>query len=366
MMKRNILAVVIPALLAAGKTNAVEIYNKDGNNIDFYGKVVGLHSFSNDKKENQDQSYARVGIKSETQITDKLSGYSQWEYNLESNQSSSKSTRVDRTRLGFAGFKFANYGSFDYGRNYGILSQVEKWTYSLPKFSSDNYTAANNFMTSDISGVATYRNNNLFGLLDGLNVALQYQGKNNRSGEDSKEQNREGWGFASTYNIDDKISIGAAYASANHINMKALSDKETHKKAEAWTVGTKYNADNVYLAAIYAVTRNVIPSGSNSYFEGANTNKTHKFEVSAQYQFDFGLRPSVSYTQSKAKKITSPAIRNDQDMLKYLAIGTTYEFNKNISTYINYKINLLNANDFTKATNTTTDNIFAVGMVYQF
>ncbi len=49
MMKRNILAVVIPALLAAGAANAAEIYNKDGNKLDLYGKVDGLHYFSKTK-----------------------------------------------------------------------------------------------------------------------------------------------------------------------------------------------------------------------------------------------------------------------------------------------------------------------------
>ena len=36
MMKRNILAVVIPALLVAGAANAAEIYNKNANKLDFY------------------------------------------------------------------------------------------------------------------------------------------------------------------------------------------------------------------------------------------------------------------------------------------------------------------------------------------
>ena len=49
MMKRNILAVVIPALLVAGAANAAEIYNKDGNKLDLYGKAVGLHYFSDNK-----------------------------------------------------------------------------------------------------------------------------------------------------------------------------------------------------------------------------------------------------------------------------------------------------------------------------
>ena len=42
MMKRNILAVIVPALLVAGTANAAEIYNKDGNKVDLYGKAVGL------------------------------------------------------------------------------------------------------------------------------------------------------------------------------------------------------------------------------------------------------------------------------------------------------------------------------------
>lgn len=33
-------------------------------------------------------------------------------------------------------------------------------------------------MTGRANGVLTYRNNDFFGLVDGLNIALQYQGKN--------------------------------------------------------------------------------------------------------------------------------------------------------------------------------------------
>lgn len=51
-MKRNILAVIVPALLVAGTANAAEIYNKDGNKVDLYGKAVGLHYFSKGNGEN--------------------------------------------------------------------------------------------------------------------------------------------------------------------------------------------------------------------------------------------------------------------------------------------------------------------------
>ncbi|WP_413594822.1 hypothetical protein [Citrobacter youngae] len=54
MMKRNILAVVIPALLVAGAANAAEVYNKDGNKVPrFYVStsksiikaLINMHSF---------------------------------------------------------------------------------------------------------------------------------------------------------------------------------------------------------------------------------------------------------------------------------------------------------------------------------
>ena len=66
-MKRNILAVIVPALLVAGTANAAEIYNKDGNKVDLYGKAVGLHYFSKGNGENSyggngDMTYARLGF----------------------------------------------------------------------------------------------------------------------------------------------------------------------------------------------------------------------------------------------------------------------------------------------------------------
>ncbi|HCJ6248753.1 TPA: porin, partial [Escherichia coli] len=47
-MKRKVLAMLVPALLVAGAANAAEVYNKDGNKLDLYGKVAGLHYFSDD------------------------------------------------------------------------------------------------------------------------------------------------------------------------------------------------------------------------------------------------------------------------------------------------------------------------------
>ncbi|EEU9518670.1 porin [Escherichia coli] len=57
-MKSKVLALLIPALLAAGAAHAAEVYNKDGNKLDLYGKVDGLHYFSDNSAKDGDQGDA--------------------------------------------------------------------------------------------------------------------------------------------------------------------------------------------------------------------------------------------------------------------------------------------------------------------
>ncbi len=376
-MNRKVLALVIPALLAAGAAHAAEVYNKDGNKLDLYGKVDALRYFSDDANKDGDQTYVRGGFKGETQINDMLTGYGQWEYQVNANTTESNRNN-NFTRLAFAGIKVGDYGSFDYGRNYGVMYDVEGWTDMLPEFGGDSYTYSDNFMTGRTNGVATYRNTDFFGLVNGLNFALQYQGKNenqtsneegtgNGSDRTVQNSNGDGFGISSTYDLGMGVSFGAAYTSSDRTNEQIIAGRNTNgivaggDKADAWTAGLKYDANNIYLATMYSETRNMTPYG-----DGGVANKTQNFEVTAQYQFDFGLRPAVSFLMSKGKDLGS---YGDKDLVKYADIGATYYFNKNFSTYVDYKINLLDEDDsFYNKDNAdiSTDDVVGIGMVYQF
>src|SRR5476649_1102935 len=377
MMKRSVLAVVVSLIVASSAANAAEIYNKDGNKLDLYGRVNGKHQFSDNTGSDGDKTYVRVGFKGETQINDQLTGYGQWEYNVQANHAEGDGSSGNATRLGFAGLKFGEYGSFDYGRNYGVVYDVESWTDMLPEFGGDTYTTADNFMVGRTNGVATYRNTDFFGLVDGLNFALQYQGANdghnngegtNNRGTDSvRSQNGDGFGMSTSYDFGMGISASAAYASSNRTNDQRALTNAQGDKADVWTTGLKYDANNVYLAAMYAQTSNMTGYGNDNNV----ANKTQNFEVTAQYQFDFGLRPEVSYLQSKGKNlavdIANNSEYNDKDLVKYVSVGTSYYFNKNMSTYVDYKINLLDSDDnFYENNGISTDDIVAVGLVYQF
>ena len=226
-MKRKVLALLLPALLAAGAANAAEIYNKNGNKLDLYGKVDGLRYFSDNPGDDGDQTYARLGFKGETQINDMLTGYGQWEYNIKANGTESD-TGDSSTRLAFAGLGFGQNGTFDYGRNYGVVYDVEAWTDMLPEFGGDSYTQTDVYMTGRTNGVATYRNNGFFGLVDGLNFALQYQGNNEGEGTWSGQEgsgnsqnrklakeNGDGFGMSTSYDFDFGLSLGAAYSASD-------------------------------------------------------------------------------------------------------------------------------------------------------
>ncbi|MGE9550563.1 porin OmpF [Erwinia amylovora] len=368
MMKRNILALVIPALLAAGAANAAEIYNKDGNKLDLYGKVDGLHYFSDNDGNNGDNSYVRFGFKGETQINDMISGYGQWEYNIQANHSEGSDAQTgNKTRLGFAGLKFKDAGSIDYGRNYAVGYDVLAYTDMLPEFGGD--FGQSDTLTSRTSGVATYRNTNFFGLVDGWDFALQYQGKNDSNSvngrSDPLRQNGDGYGVSTSYTSPIGVGIVGSYSTYDRTTQQNQNlTLGQGDRAEFWGTGLKYDANNVYLAATYAEGRNATRIDSTTTVNGNTVsgfaNKTQDIELVAQYQFDFGLRPSVGYVQTKGKDIEGIG---DADLVKYAEVGATYYFNKNMSTYVDYQINLLD-NDNPLGLN--TDDTVAVGLVYQF
>lgn len=377
MMKRNILAVVIPALLVAGAANAAEIYNKDGNKLDLYGKVDARHQFSDNAGQDGDETYVRFGFKGETQITSQLTGYGQWEYNVQANHAESQGDKGNKTRLGFAGLKFDQFGSLDYGRNYGVIYDVNAWTDMLPVFGGDSLSNSDNFMTGRSTGLATYRNTNFFGLVDGLNFALQYQGKNEdgRSDYDPatqtgtanlKDQNGDGVGVSTTYDLGNGIHFGAGYSSSNRTDAQKTISSAQGNVAQTWNVGAKYDANNVYLAVMYAEALNTTPYGD---FSNTIANKAQDIEVTAQYQFDFGLRPSLGYVQSKGKDLNGAGTNangEDHDLVKYVSVGSYYAFNKNMTAYVDYKINLLDEDKFTRANGLNTDDVVGLGLVYQF
>ncbi|WP_406619136.1 porin [Dickeya fangzhongdai] len=370
MMKRNILAVAIPALLAAGAANAAEIYNKDGNKLDLNGKLHAGYIFGDQSKTlfgDGDKTYARLGFTGETKINSDLTGYGRFEYEFNGSEGEDTNGSKGKTRYAYAGLKFAQFGSLDYGRNKGIAYDGISYTDVLPEWGGDNsYTDT---ITGRNSGVLTYRNKNFFGLVDGWNFGLQYQAKNERTGDGSvsssnpqralKRQNGDGWGISSSYTAPFGVGIIASYEAVDRTDAQVAQGEG--KKAEAWATGLKYDANNVYVAATYGQYRNL------TFVNAANiafADKTKVFEAVAQYTFDFGLKPSLAYVSAKADDETGAGAGTSGYVLKYVSVGSTYSFNKNLSASVEYAINLID-NDNNPYSVRTGNSVFT-GLTYQF
>ena len=383
-MKKTLLAVLVPLVALSGAANAAEIYNKDGNKLDLYGKVDVRHLFSDNDRpagvssQDGDDSRFRIGIKGETQITDQLTGFGRFENEIKTNGTEGEND--NKVRLAYAGLKFAEFGSLDYGRNYGVVYDTNAWTDVLPIFGNDTMTQTDVYMTGRAANLLTYRNTDFFGYVDGLSFALQYQGANDDNSINSRgtndftdpdsydnTANGDGFGFSTAYDIGWGVSVGGAYSSSARPDGQKYNTESgaLGDRAEAWNVGAKFDADNLYLAAVYGETRNMTHYGNNDKDGAKTANKTQNIELVAQYQFDFGLRPSIAYLQSKGKSL-SGGFGDDQDLVKYVDLGAYYYFNKNMSALIDYKINLLDENDFTRGNGINTDNVLGLGLVYQF
>lgn len=108
-MKKSTLALVVMGIVASASVQAAEIYNKDGNKLDVYGKVKAMHYMSDNDSKDGDQSYIRFGFKGETQINYQLTGYGRWEAEFAGNKAESD-TAQQKTRLAFAGLKYKDLG----------------------------------------------------------------------------------------------------------------------------------------------------------------------------------------------------------------------------------------------------------------
>ena len=391
-MKRNLLAIAIPALLVAAGANAsIEVWNKDGNKVDFYGRVKAANNITDRAQVGEgDDTNARLGMSGQTQITDGITGYGRWEYQADAGKDSK-----NEVRYAFAGLNFGDLGSFDYGRNDGVIKAITAYTDVLPQFGGD---AANNnwhVLSSLTKSVATYRNNNFFGLTDDLSFALQYadNGDNSNSTDRyksflSENKSREAWGANIQWNIfDTGLTAGAGYA-------QTASSDHRHN---TWTAGLKYDNNNLYLAANYFQSKlknRMIPTtyyiedGDIEFddYVGPTSVKIKGVELVAQYGFDLPvgrLTPEIAYVQHKAK---SDSFTYDDEhhssynspLVKYVSLGAEYAVNKNFSAIVEYKFNLLKKKDVGALLNTEnysrdkhptkpgTKDVLGVGLIYQF
>lgn len=385
MMNRKILAIAITAATISTVANAAEVYNKDGNKIDLIGKVEAEYKFRGKENpeydgahrahhNNEDGSFARFGFIGETQINSELTGYAKFEHEFSASHSESESS--DKTRYAYVGLKFANYGSLDFGRNYGVVGLIRDFTDQAAVFGGSGFGGDTDvFLTDRASSVATYSNHDFFAMVPGWDFYLQYQAKN--TDRDIEEQHGDGMAFATTYHhAETGLGGGFTYAKSDRSDeqqMWGLGNSANGKTAEMWGIAANYDANNIYVGLSWAESNNMLPvTGDSGLYEIAN--KTRGFEAVANYTFDFGLTPSIAYNQLRGRDLhgftvtnTNPYGQGNAYLAKYVSLGAKYEFNKNMDMAVGYKINLLDKDAaYTRRANLASDDQVEMRLTYTF
>lgn len=85
-------------------------------------------------------------------------------------------------------------------------------------------------MTGRTNGVATYRNTDFFGMVEGLNFALQYQGKNHD--DDYAKANGDGYSMSVDYNVDG-FGFVAVYGKSDRTDKQSIDGYGSN--AEVWS-----------------------------------------------------------------------------------------------------------------------------------
>ena len=139
------------------------------------------------------------------------------------------------------------------------------WTDVLPEFGGDTAYGSDNFMQLVVvTAFATYRNTDFFGLVDGLNFAVQYLGKNGsvkahgqqRSWRSASER-RRCWRFYQLTITKASVSVVLMVPAPTVPTLQEapLLTSATATVLKPWAGGLKYDANNIYLAANYGETR---------------------------------------------------------------------------------------------------------------
>lgn len=230
MINHKSLAILIPMLLATSNgANALDIFNKNGNKLELYGSINPNHALSHDFlstkiTSHKDDTNAILGLSGEINISDELLSYATIEYKTDLSEPEEllDKQHLNTVRLGYAGFKYGNWGSIDYGRNYGIFYDVKSLTNNhIPYINKNNVFSYNdNYMIGRSNSVLTYRNNNLFGLFDGVSFALQYQDESKNRSE--RQQNGTGWGASLKYESDVGLTAIGSFFLPKDLNLIRL------------------------------------------------------------------------------------------------------------------------------------------------
>lgn len=265
-MKKTLLAVAIPALLASGAASATTLYDNNGTKVDIKGSLrIGLEYNDNRDASGEDGTKfrdmgSRFGFKVTHDLGDGLYGLGELEYG--NNTQQSENSFKLKNRLGYVGLGLEGVGEFTFGRVLSPFDDVamSDYTYDyggilefghgVARNTTDNFIGrvsnTAKFMSADFNGFsfgATYTTqSSTYGSVD----------KDGNSLDDTDVKNA--YTVSTFYDTGFGLKINAGYGHANanannfYTTVGGVNYGVDELKSDIWGVSAEYTIDALSLA----------------------------------------------------------------------------------------------------------------------
>lgn len=328
-MKKTLLALAIPALLASGAANAVNIYDNNGTKLDFTGSLRMMLEYKDNRVSGDhdvklvDQS-SRFGFKINHDLGNGLTGFAALEYGNDT-QAYESDFKL-KNRLGYGGLALADVGDISFGRVLSPFDDVamSDYTYEYggvlnfdgfaPRYANDNFIGR-------VSHTVRVMSADFNGFSAGGTYTLQNEATSVET--DTKKHINNAYTAAVFYDtsVGLKINAGYGHADLNNDKVATVTGFATERSEDIWGTSVEYNIDAFTIAADFGQTR--------KRESGISTQKKDLYGLGTKYNYGMGNVYAGFYYKDGNK-----ATNNASNRLT--TVGTDYHFTKSFRVWTEY------------------------------
>ncbi|WP_039045638.1 porin [Plesiomonas shigelloides] len=324
-MKKTILALAVPALLAAGVTNAATVYSNDGTTIDLKGSIRLKMEKADSKDVDLKDDSSRIGLGIKHDLGNGLSalGYYEMGYDTQK-QGSSQITN----RLGYAGFSMNDIGTLTFGRVTAPFDDVAVSDYSyiyggvmdfgrMEDASTGNGILDKNNFLARVSNTMKVES----AQYNGFSAAASYSFGTNDDKETAGNLDNA-YTLAAFYESDFGLTFNAGYGHGKSTGSVNVASQDL----DIWGLGAQYQIADFSFALDYGQAK------LDSNIAGQDKYKADLLGLGAKYQV---IPQSSLYAGYYLRDYKDQLVDNADKNEVYVA-GVDYQFTKNVVTFIEY------------------------------
>ena len=350
-MKKTLLAVAIPALLASGAASATTLYDNNGTKVDIKGsiRIALTYSDARDAAGEDGTKFkdvgSRFGFKVTHDLGDGLYGLGELEYG--NNTQSGHDNFGLENRLGYVGLGLDGVGEFTFGRVLSPFDDVAMSDYSydyggILAFGHGVAKGAGDSIISRTSNTAKFMSADFSGFSFGATYTTQGEW-----GKESDVNVRNGYTLSGFYDSGFGLKVNAGYGHAK-------IDKTADRNVDIWGVSTEYTVDALSFA---------FDIGHAQDKKDAGKEKAMLYGVGAKYNLGKANVYAGYYLSDTNNNVTELKEKHT------IVVGTDYQFTPSVRTYVEYaNVDMKHRNGFTSETSKDykDENKAMVGMRVYF